>query len=41
MVDARLLAHLVDPEDDAVAHAMRLDDGLKRLVAVERKAHRQ
>ena len=38
MIDARLLAHLVDAEDDAVRDAAGLDDGLGRLLAVERKA---
>jgi hypothetical protein len=41
VIDARLLTHLVDPEDDAVRDAAGLDDGLDRLLAVERKAHRQ
>jgi hypothetical protein len=41
MIDPRLLAHLVDAEDDAMSHTLPLDDRLEGLVAVERKAHRQ
>ena len=41
MIDPRLLAHLVDAEDDAMRGAASLDDGLGRFLAVERKAHRQ